>query len=231
MAAGKLVAGDFADHLFPAEADGRPCLVVMPDRPVTKQAIAAARFGLEQTLVRTEGLADRGCMNLERVFHDDGARPDAVHQLVFGDKLAGRPNQNFDYFKGTPTNRDGRSGNPKLAACEIDLAVAGCVDRPNAFSMPGVRNIHRSVDLSSLRHLPYGSCSVIKLSQYSRSLQNFSELDPGFAIVRARSSHGRPDCHLTGIGRLTASADVRCLLRKQSEINALLDHPEEARRR
>jgi hypothetical protein len=46
-------------------------------------------------------------MNLERVFHDDCARPDPIHQLVFGDKFAARLRQGFDHFEGPATNRYG----------------------------------------------------------------------------------------------------------------------------
>src|SRR5215510_14636309 len=78
--------------------------------------LAAARLGLQQTPIRTERPAESSCMNLQRVFHDNGARPDAVHQLVLGDKFAGRLGQNFDDLEGAPTNRYGRSKDPKLAA-------------------------------------------------------------------------------------------------------------------
>ena len=61
-----------------------------PDGPVAEQAIAAAGFGFQQPPIRTERLADRRRVNMKRVFHDDGARPDAVHQLVLGDEFAGR---------------------------------------------------------------------------------------------------------------------------------------------
>jgi hypothetical protein len=61
-------------------------------------------------------------VNVKRVFHDDRAGPDAVHQLVFGDKLAGRLSQNFDYLEGAPTNRYWRSKNPKFAARKVNFA-------------------------------------------------------------------------------------------------------------
>ena len=35
-------------------------------------------------------------MHLEGVFHNDGAWPETVHQLIFGDDFAGRPGENFD---------------------------------------------------------------------------------------------------------------------------------------
>ena len=95
-----------------------------PDGPVTEQAIAAARLGLQQTPIRTERLADRRCVNLKRVLHDNRAGPDAVHQLVLGDKFAGRLGQNFDELEGAPTNRHGRPENPKFAASKVDLALA-----------------------------------------------------------------------------------------------------------
>ena len=96
----------------------------MPDDPVTEQAIAAPGLGLQQTAIRTERLADGCCVNLKRVLHDNGAGPDAVHQLVFGDKFAGRLGQNFDELEGAPTNRCGRSKNPKFAPSNVNLALA-----------------------------------------------------------------------------------------------------------
>ena len=61
---------------------------------------------------------------MKRGVHDDRAGPDAVHQLVFGDKFAGRLRQNFDDLEGAPANRYGRSENPKFAAGKVDLALA-----------------------------------------------------------------------------------------------------------
>ncbi len=53
MAAGKLVAGDFADHLFARgdAGEGLPSPVLMPDSPVTKQAVAAARASVLRKLL------------------------------------------------------------------------------------------------------------------------------------------------------------------------------------
>jgi hypothetical protein len=73
-------------------------------------------------------------MNLKRVFHDNGAWPDAVHQLVFGDKLADRLGQNFEYLKGARTNRYRRSRNPKFAPAKVNLAFARRVNRSIARS-------------------------------------------------------------------------------------------------
>ena len=63
-------------------------------------------------------------MNLQRVFHDNRTRPDAVHQLVFGDKFASRLGQNLDDLEGSCTERHGRTKDPKFAASKVDLALA-----------------------------------------------------------------------------------------------------------
>ena len=95
-----------------------------PDGPIAEQAIAAAGLGLQQSPIRTERLADRRRMNLQRVFHDDRAGPDAVHQFVFGDELAGRSGENLDDLESAPANRHGRPKDPEFAASEVDLALA-----------------------------------------------------------------------------------------------------------
>jgi hypothetical protein len=104
--------------------DWRLRRIVTPDGPVTEQAIAAARLRLQQAPVRTERLADCRRVNMKRVFHDNSAGPDTVHQLVFGHKFASRLGQNFDDLKGAPTNWYRRSKNPKFAASKVDLALA-----------------------------------------------------------------------------------------------------------
>jgi hypothetical protein len=60
--------------------------------------------------------------------------PNAVHQLVFGDKFAGRLGQRFDNFKGAPTNRHGRPQNPKLAASKVYFTLARRINQSNAIS-------------------------------------------------------------------------------------------------
>src|SRR5215471_2808203 len=96
----------------------------MPDGPVTEQAIAAAGLGLQQTPIRTERLADCCYVNLKCVFHDNGAGPDAVHQLVFADEFTGGLGQNLEYLEGAPANWYGRSKNAKFAASTVNLALA-----------------------------------------------------------------------------------------------------------
>jgi hypothetical protein len=63
-------------------------------------------------------------MNLERVVRDNRTRPDAVHQLIFGDEFAGRLGENFDNLEGSPANRHGSATDPEFAAGKVDLALA-----------------------------------------------------------------------------------------------------------
>jgi hypothetical protein len=77
------------------------------------------------------------CVNVKRVVHDNGARPNAVQQLVFGDELASRLDQNFNYLEGSPANRRYRSKDPQLAAGKVDLAIARRVNRSIARSEHG----------------------------------------------------------------------------------------------
>jgi hypothetical protein len=96
---------------------------VTPDGPLTEQAIAAACLGLQQFPVRAKRLADRHRMNLQRVFHDNRSRPNAVYQLVFGDKFASRLCQDLDDLEGSCTERYRRTTDPKLAASKVNLAL------------------------------------------------------------------------------------------------------------
>ena len=113
---------------------GRRRRVVTMDGPLAKQAIAAARLGLQQAPIGTERLAHGGRVNLKRVFHDDGARPDTAHQLVLGDEFTGRLGQNFDHLEGAPTNGCRRSEHPKFVARKVNHAPGRYVDQSNAFS-------------------------------------------------------------------------------------------------
>ena len=116
------------------QADGRLRHVATPDCPVAKQAIAAAGIGFQQVPVGTERLAHGRGVNVKRALHDDGAGPDAVDQLVLGDELAGRLRQNLDDFEGATADRHRRSEHPKLAAREVDLAIARRENGSNALS-------------------------------------------------------------------------------------------------
>jgi hypothetical protein len=63
---------------------------VTPDSPDAQQTIAAPGFSFQQTPIRPERLAYCRRVNMERALHDNGAGPDAVHQLIFGNEFAGR---------------------------------------------------------------------------------------------------------------------------------------------
>jgi hypothetical protein len=112
-----------AVDLHPRKTDWRLCRAVTPDDPVTQQAIAASGLGLEQAPVRSKRLANCRRVHMERTFHDNGAGPDAAHQLVFGDEFTGRLDQDFDDLEGAPANRHRRSKYTKFPALEIDLAL------------------------------------------------------------------------------------------------------------
>jgi hypothetical protein len=94
----------------------------MPDRPVAQKAIATALFGLQQIPIRTKCLADRAGMNMQRVFSDDRAPPNAINQLVFCDEITGRSSQNFDDLKCSCAHRHRGTPDPQFAPAKIDLA-------------------------------------------------------------------------------------------------------------
>ena len=90
-------------------------------------------------------------MNLQRVFRDNRTWPDAIHQFVFGDDLAGRPGENFDDLESASANRHGRPKDPEFAAGKVDLALARGVNQPNAL----VRHV---------RGPPCGYCHLVRKS-------------------------------------------------------------------
>jgi hypothetical protein len=98
--------------------------LVTPYRPVAKQAIATTGFGLQQSPIGTERLADGHRMHLKRVFQNNRARPDAVHQLILGDEFAGRLGQHFDHFERASTDRYQGSQDTDFAPREVNLALA-----------------------------------------------------------------------------------------------------------
>jgi hypothetical protein len=63
-------------------------------------------------------------MNMQRAVHDSGALPNAIHQLVFGNKFTGRLGENFDDVEGACANRHGRTKDPKFTTNKVDLAFA-----------------------------------------------------------------------------------------------------------
>jgi hypothetical protein len=68
-------------------------------------------------------------VNLKRIIPDDGAWPDALHQIIFGDKLTSRPDQDLDDLKRTVAEGYGRTARPKLTSAEIDLPWLARVDQ------------------------------------------------------------------------------------------------------
>ena len=68
-------------------------------------------------------------MNLERVFADHGARPDALHQLVLGHQFIGRPNQDLDDFERAGADRHRDAARQQFAPSEVDLPLPGLIDK------------------------------------------------------------------------------------------------------
>jgi hypothetical protein len=106
----------------------------MPDRPFTEQPVATARLCLQQIPIRSKRLANCRCVDVKRAFHNNGAGPDAIHQLIFGDKLPRRPDQDFDDFEGSRADGYRRTKDPEFAASKIDLALARRVDIASAIN-------------------------------------------------------------------------------------------------
>jgi hypothetical protein len=66
-------------------------------------------------------------MKLERIVLHDRARPYATHEVVLGDELTGRPNQNLDDFERAPPDRDRNSTRSQFTPSEIHLPLARLV--------------------------------------------------------------------------------------------------------
>src|ERR1700733_1138613 len=81
--------------------------------------------------MRTKRPADRARMNMKCIFADYRAWPDAIHQLIFGDDLAGRPGEYFDDLKSPTANRHGRAEDPEFAAGKVDLAPTRGMNQPD----------------------------------------------------------------------------------------------------
>jgi hypothetical protein len=62
-------------------------------------------------------------VDVQAIFHDGRTWPDAVHQLVLGDKRPGRLGQHLDDLESPPSNRYRRTQNPQFAPGGINLAV------------------------------------------------------------------------------------------------------------
>jgi hypothetical protein len=62
-------------------------------------------------------------VELQRVFLDDGSRPDTTHEVVFVDGGTRGLNQNYNDFKGATADRDRLAAKPAFPLREINLPV------------------------------------------------------------------------------------------------------------
>jgi hypothetical protein len=62
-------------------------------------------------------------VKLKCIVLDNRARPYVTREIVFGDELAGRVNQNFDDVERATADRDGNSTGPQFTASKIDLPL------------------------------------------------------------------------------------------------------------
>src|SRR5258708_12691997 len=74
--------------------------------------------------MRSERLANRRYVNLERIVLYDRARPYASREVILGDKLTCRLNQNFDDFECAASDRDWHSTRSQFTPSEINLPLA-----------------------------------------------------------------------------------------------------------
>ncbi|HJZ15527.1 MAG TPA: hypothetical protein VJ251_08765, partial [Stellaceae bacterium] len=76
-----------------------------------------------------EGTCRRGIYDVL----DNRARPYATREIVLGDELAGRANQNFDDVERATADRDGSSTGPQFTASNIDLPLTRLVQQSSAW--------------------------------------------------------------------------------------------------
>src|ERR1700738_2867864 len=100
--------------------------------PTSEQAIAATGRGLQQATIRTQRLADRGDVNVDRTLADGGARPHPFHQTVLGDEFAGRLHQDRDDLEGPAAERHGNTARPEFPPAEVDLPLLARIDQISA---------------------------------------------------------------------------------------------------
>ena len=97
--------------------------------PVPKQAVTATLDVLQHPPVGTKGFADRGYVNLERIFLDDRTGPHAFHELIGRDQLTGLADEDLDDFERAAADRDRNPVHAQLPPREVDLHLAGSVDQ------------------------------------------------------------------------------------------------------
>lgn len=60
-------------------------------------------------------------MHLERVFLDNRARPNSAHQILFGDELSSRPDENLDNLERTAPDGNARAASTQFPPRKIDF--------------------------------------------------------------------------------------------------------------
>src|SRR5260370_4803723 len=95
--------------------------------PITEQAIATPARRPQEFTIRAERLANCRYVKLKCIVLDNRARPYATREMVLGDELAGRANQNFDDVECATADRDGSSTGPQFTASQIDLPLTRLV--------------------------------------------------------------------------------------------------------
>src|SRR5271165_2165652 len=130
-------------------------LVPMVDIPIGDQTITPTRCGFQHVSVGAQRLTNSRDMHLERVFLDDRARPNSAHQIVFGDELSSRPDQNLDDLERTSPDGNARAASTQFPPHKIDFPSLRFVNELVQIQMLRTRG-------SSLRWLSYpGQCNSV----------------------------------------------------------------------
>src|ERR1700693_772465 len=85
---------------------------LLPGCAITEHTIATPRRRPQEFTIRAERLANCRYVKLKCIVLDNRARPYATREIVLGDELAGRANQNFDDVERATADRDGSSTGP-----------------------------------------------------------------------------------------------------------------------
>src|SRR5258708_18483146 len=105
---------------------------LLAECPITEQAIATPGRRPQEFTIRAERLANCRYVKLKCIVLDNRARPYATREIVLGDELAGRANQNFDDVERATADRDGSSTGPQFTASKIDLPLTRLVHQSSA---------------------------------------------------------------------------------------------------
>src|ERR1700740_2952462 len=109
----------------------------MPHRRGSADQVGCCRrqIGLKRLrgdMPRVEGVANCRYVKLKCIVLDNRARPYATREIVLGDELAGRANQNFDDVECATADRDGSSTGQQFTASKIDLPLTRLVHQSSA---------------------------------------------------------------------------------------------------